>query len=86
LLQFTFALSLITFLDRVTLGSPQRRFERPDLTKVCWAGPSAPSSLAYALFEIPSGWLGDKFGPRKSLTRIVIWWSVFCAATGVAGI
>ena len=40
--------------------------------------------FAYALFEIPSGWLGDKFGPRKSLTRIVLWWSVFCAATGAA--
>jgi ACS family glucarate transporter-like MFS transporter len=40
--------------------------------------------FAYAAFEIPSGWLGDKFGPRKSLARIVLWWSVFAAATGLA--
>jgi MFS family permease len=39
-------------------------------------------SLAYGIFEIPSGWLGDRFGPRRMLTRIVIWWSAFTALTG----
>jgi MFS family permease len=39
-------------------------------------------ALAYALFEIPGGWLGDWMGPRKVLMRIVIWWSVFTAVTG----
>ena len=39
-------------------------------------------ALAYALFEIPSGWLGDWRGPRKVLVRIVLWWSFFTAATG----
>ena len=32
-------------------------------------------TLAYSLFEIPSGWLGDVKGPRRVLTRIVLWWS-----------
>ena len=41
-------------------------------------------TLAYALFEIPGGWLGDLLGPRKVLMRIVVWWSVFTAATGWA--
>jgi MFS family permease len=44
----------------------------------------AAFSLAYALFEIPSGWLGDKFGPRKILIRIVAFWIVFTALTGAA--
>jgi MFS family permease len=39
-------------------------------------------ALAYALFEIPTGWMGDRFGPRKTLARVVIWWSFFTAATG----
>ena len=39
-------------------------------------------TLAYALFEIPTGWLGDRFGPRKTLVRVVLWWSFFTAATG----
>ena len=41
-------------------------------------------TFAYAAFEIPTGWMGDVFGPRKVLTRIVLWWSAFTAATGLA--
>jgi ACS family glucarate transporter-like MFS transporter len=41
-------------------------------------------TLAYALFEIPGGWLGDKWGPRRVLLRIVMFWSFFTAATGYA--
>jgi len=83
LLLFTFALSLITFLDRVALGSAASAVSADlGLTKVTLGWAFSTFIFAYALFEIPSGWLGDTFGPRKSLTRIVIWWSVFCAATG----
>src|SRR5262249_15294769 len=39
-------------------------------------------TLAYSLFEIPSGWLGDMRGPRRVLTRIVLWWSGFTMLTG----
>src|SRR5262245_43286331 len=38
--------------------------------------------LGYLLFEIPVGWMGDRWGPRWVIVRIVIWWSVFTAATG----
>jgi MFS family permease len=38
--------------------------------------------IAYAVFEIPGGWMGDWIGARKVLMRIVIWWSAFTAATG----
>jgi MFS transporter, ACS family, glucarate transporter len=40
-------------------------------------------ALAYSIFEVPSGWLGDVFGPRVTLIRIVLWWSVFTALTGL---
>ena len=39
-------------------------------------------ALSYALFEVPTGWLGDWIGPRKVLLRIVLWWSAFTAITG----
>jgi len=39
-------------------------------------------TLAYGLFEVPTGRLGDRFGSRLILTRIVIWWSLFTALTG----
>ena len=40
--------------------------------------------LAYAAFEIPTGWWGDRIGTRRVLTRIVCWWSAFTVLTGVA--
>ena len=40
--------------------------------------------LAYALFEIPGGWMGERFGTRVTLTRIVLAWSIFTALTGAA--
>ncbi len=41
-------------------------------------------TLAYSIFEIPSGWLGDVKGSRLVLTRIVLWWSAFTMLTGAA--
>lgn len=41
-------------------------------------------TLAYALFQVPGGWLADRFGPRKILTGIVAYWSVFTMATAAA--
>ena len=38
-------------------------------------------TLSYALLEIPSGWLGDRFGTRRALARIVLWWSAFTTLT-----
>ena len=42
----------------------------------------AAFTLAYALFEIPTGYLGDRMGARRVLIRVVLWWSFFTAATG----
>ena len=40
--------------------------------------------LTYAIFEIPSGWLCDRVGAKAILLRVVLCWSVFTAATGMA--
>ena len=41
-------------------------------------------AVGYALFQIPSGWIADRFGPRKALTIVVSVWSIFTALTGAA--
>jgi ACS family glucarate transporter-like MFS transporter len=41
-------------------------------------------ALSYSLFQIPSGWFADKYGPKKLLTFVVSFWSVFTALTGLA--
>lgn len=40
--------------------------------------------LGYALFQVPGGWLGDRYGPRGVLTLAILWWSTFTAATALA--
>jgi sugar phosphate permease len=40
--------------------------------------------MAYSLFQIPGGWLGDKIGARRALAIVVSWWSVFTALTALA--
>src|SRR5438876_2106537 len=42
-------------------------------------------TVAYGLFEIPTGRWGDRYGSRGVLTRIVLWWSAFTALTGCVG-
>ncbi len=78
-----FLLSMITYLDRVCIS-----VAAPEMSKDLDMSPSQLGwvfgifTIAYGAFEIPGGWMGDRFGPRKILTRIVIWWSVFTALTG----
>jgi MFS family permease len=85
LLQFAFALSVITFFDRVCIAAaaPSIRDEL-GLTAIQMGWVFSAFTFAYAFFEVPSGWLGDTIGPRKVLTRIVLWWSAFTMATGIA--
>jgi MFS family permease len=40
-------------------------------------------TVSYALFEIPTGRMGDRTGARRVLTRVVLWWSAFTAFTGM---
>ena len=85
LLRFALVLSVITYLDRVAISSaaPAIRDEL-QLSAVQMGWVFSAFTFAYAAFEIPSGWLGDVFGPRKVLARIVLWWSAFTMATGLA--
>ena len=85
LLRFTLVLSVITYLDRVAISSaaPAIRDEL-HLSAVQMGWVFSAFTFAYAAFEIPSGWLGDVIGPRKVLARIVLWWSAFTMATGLA--
>src|SRR6266567_8121031 len=85
LLRFAFALSVVTYLDRVCIATAATSIRQDlHLTAVQMGWIFSAFTLAYAIFEIPSGWLGDVIGPRKVLARIVLWWSAFTAATGLA--
>jgi MFS transporter, ACS family, glucarate transporter len=84
-LRLAFFLAIVTYLDRVCI-SVATPFIMQDLglTLVQMSTVFGAFTLAYSLFEVPSGWLGDVIGPRRVLTRIVLWWSAFTMLTGAA--
>ena len=85
LLWMIFALTMITFLDRLAISAAMPLVSREFLFTAEQKGYIFSAfSVAYAAFEIPSGWLGDRFGARLALTRIVLWWSAFTSLTGAA--
>jgi MFS transporter, ACS family, glucarate transporter len=85
LLVFVFLLSVVTYLDRVCI-SAAAPFIMADLhlTVLQMSIVFSAFTLAYSIFEIPSGWLADVRGPRLMLTRIVVWWSGFTMLTAAA--
>ncbi|MFN7543327.1 MAG: MFS transporter [Acidobacteriota bacterium] len=78
-----FFLSVITYIDRVciSVAGPVMQQEL-GLTPTMWGWVVGAFTISYALFEIPTGAMGDKYGSRVTLSRIVIWWSAFTALTG----
>jgi MFS family permease len=83
ILLFAATLAIITYIDRVCISQAASSIQQDlHLTKAQMGWAFAAFAWAYALFEIPGGWLGDKIGPRKVLMRVVLWWSFFTVATG----
>ena len=80
---FAVTLAILSYIDRVCISqaapviSKDLGLSNTDMGKIF-----AAFGLAYALFEVPGGWMGDWMGPRRVLMRIVLWWSFFTAATG----
>src|SRR5678815_4251572 len=73
----------ITYLDRVLLSNAlpviQKEFGFSLATMGLILG---CYQWAYALFQIPGGWFGDRVGPRLALASVVIWWSIFTFIAG----
>lgn len=82
-LAFTLTLTAIAYLDRVciSMAAPEMMADL-GLTDVQMGWVFSAFTFAYALFEVPSGWLADRFGARLMLARIVVWWSAMTALTG----
>ena len=84
-LWFAVTLAIITYVDRICISqaAPMMQAEL-NLSKTDMGWVFAAFGLSYAIFEMPGGWLGDRFGPRKVLMRVVCMWSIFTVATGWA--
>ena len=73
----------ITYIDRVCISVAGPRMQADlGIDPIGWGWVTAMFTLSYCLFEIPTGALGDRIGPRRVLTRVVLWWSAFTSLTG----
>ena len=82
---FCFALAMVTYIDRACIGvlaGPIRADLGLSMTQMGYV--FSAFTFAYAIFEIPSAWWGEKIGARRVLARIVAWWSAFTMLTSAA--
>jgi ACS family glucarate transporter-like MFS transporter len=78
-------LSMITYLDRVNISIATRHITNSyHLSDVQMGKIFSAFIVAYGLFQVPCGWLADRFGPHKILTLAILWWSLFTALTAYA--
>ena len=78
-------LAAITYLDRVCIAVMAPAMMRDlGMSRVQMSFVFSAFTLAYAIFEIPTGWWADRIGSRRVLTRIVTWWSAFTMLTAAA--
>jgi len=76
-------LSAVLYLDRICIGQAMLSIQAElKLTNTQVSYVLMSFTLAYGLFEIPTGRWGDRIGSRRVLTRISLWWSAFTALTG----
>src|SRR6185437_6078301 len=76
---------LITYLDRVSIANTAPLISREfGFSKTTMGLIFSSFVWAYALFQVPGGWLGDRFGPRKVLTVIMGYRTVIAVLTTLA--
>ena len=82
LILWTFSLSVLLYVDRICISTAKSAIANDlgfDDLQMGWV--LSVFALGYAFCQTPGGWLADRFGPRVSLSAIVIFWSVFTGLT-----
>ena len=81
----SFLITLLLYIDRVCISSAKDSIASDlSLSDIDMGWVLSAFALGYALFQVPGGSLGDKYGVRKVMTSIMVLWSIFTALTGAA--
>ena len=76
---------LIAYLDRGIISVAQPEIRQAFGLSLGQMGlVLAAFTWAYAIGQVPVGWLGDRFGPKKVLTVLIAWTSTAAILTGAA--
>ncbi|MFK7738132.1 MAG: MFS transporter [Pirellulaceae bacterium] len=79
-----FLVSVLMWVDRACISAAKGDIATDlgfDDKQMGWV--MAAFSLGYALFQVPSGKMADRFGPRVVMSAVVLLWSLFTGLTGV---
>ncbi|WP_158784606.1 MFS transporter [Pantoea sp. BAV 3049] len=81
-----FFITLINYADRATisLAGPSMANEL-GLSPVDMGFIFSAFGWAYVIFQLPGGWLLDRFGSKKIYAFSIFFWSLFTLMTGLAG-
>lgn len=81
----SFFITLLLYIDRICISSAKDNITHDlSISDIQMGWVLSAFALGYALFQVPGGALGDKYGVRKVMTGIMLIWSLFTALTGVA--
>lgn len=84
-LLLTFCITFMMYADRAVMGSVTPAIMREfHVDKIGMGWSTSAFNWSYALFQVPGGWLADRYGPRLVLALALAWWSIFTSATGFA--
>jgi ACS family glucarate transporter-like MFS transporter len=80
-----FLLAFITIMDRVAVSAGKAALAAQlHLSDLQFGWVFGAFTMGYAIFMVPSGWLADRFKPRRFLAAALCLWSLFTMATGMA--
>jgi MFS family permease len=80
----TTLVAVMLYLDRVCLSIVGEQIKSDqNISPDQYAWLLSSFFWAYALFQIPAGWLGDRYGARVVLSAYLFLWS---ACTGLMGV
>jgi MFS transporter, ACS family, glucarate transporter len=85
ILGLTFLVAFVMYIDRACMGTASPYIMKEfGIDKIQMGWSASAFNLAYSIFQVPGGWLTDRFGARIVLAVAITWWSLFTAATGLA--
>lgn len=78
-------MSFILYLDRICISQAAKRMEEDlGISHTAMGFVFGSFTLAYGLFQVPTGHWGDRFGSRKVLAGMVVVWSLLTMLTGLS--
>ena len=86
IIALVFLAYVLMYIDRINISIAARHIiPEYGLSQIEFGGIFSAFVLTYALAQIPGGWLGDRYGPRRVMMWAILWWSTFTALTALAG-